>query len=60
MKASSSSSKKSDGKLDLGDLLGRGGRSRSKDGFQPLRQGGNSVGNIWLEFWLEKRPVIPF
>ena len=46
MKASSSSSKKSDGKLDLGDLLGRGGRSRSKDGFQPLRQGGNSVENI--------------
>ena len=34
MKAASS--KKGDGgKLDLGDLLGR---SRSKDGFQPLRQ----------------------
>ena len=35
MKAASS--KKGDGKLDLGDLLGRG-RPRSKDGFQPLRQ----------------------
>ncbi len=28
-----STTKKGDGKLDLGDLLGR-----SKDGFQPLRQ----------------------
>ena len=38
--------------------LGRDVKVLSK--FWPQRPGGDSIGNLWLEFWLEKRTEIQF